>query len=127
MSDLTAVVAILATLLAAYWIAMYATDFCTRRGDQVISGVVEGVPMSKKARWMAIYCQWLPSAAFLVGFLLLVGVGLAQIAKGIDNHELTTFARVCGGFFALGGVFWALLGAFYLAHMVSAVRGVRAE
>jgi hypothetical protein len=122
MSNLSTAAVILATLITVYAIAMYVTDLCTRRGDQIIAGVTEGVVMSSKARWMAVYCQWMPSAAFLVGFLFLAAAGLLMIAKQITNPEVALFARGCAGFFAIGGVFWGVIGSIYLAHMISAVR-----
>jgi len=122
MSNLATAAVILATLVTVYAIAMYVTDLCTRRGDQIISGVTEGVPMSPKDRWMALYAQWLPYAAFLVGFLLMVALGLLTTAKQIENPELALFARGCAGFFVMGGIFWGVIGSIYLAHMISAVR-----
>jgi hypothetical protein len=64
----------------------------------------------------------MPSAAFLVGFLFLAAAGLLMIAKQITNPEVALFARGCAGFFAIGGVFWGVIGSIYLAHMISAVR-----
>ena len=44
MSDISTAAVILATLITVYAIAMYVTDLCTRRGDQIIGvGHDEGV------------------------------------------------------------------------------------
>jgi hypothetical protein len=83
--------------------------------------------MSAKDRWMALYAQWLPYAAFLVGFVLMVALGLLTIAKQVDNPEIALFARGCAGFFVIGSVFWGVVGSIYLAHMASAVRGSQHE
>lgn len=122
MSDVAITFAILALLTAVYTIAMHFSYVITRRADQILSGVVEGTKISLKARWMALWCQWVTWTAFLVGFLWLVGLGVFMLADMVESSRVTLFLRVCAGFAAIGGLIWLALGTTYIVHMFAALR-----
>jgi hypothetical protein len=122
MSEIATTGFILSVLIIVYAIAMHFSYVITRRADQILSGVVEGTPMSLKARWMALWCQWVTWVGFLVGFLWLVALGVFIMANMVESREVALFSRICAGFAVVGGFIWLALGATYIVHMFAALR-----
>ena len=123
MWNLIAIALVLVVTIAAYVIAMWVTTVTNRRSDEILYGVVDGVPASTKDRWLLLFTQWLPYAVFLIAFLLICAVGNIQIARCVDDPRVQLLGYMCAGFLAMGGFFWLLLGCgFVFPHMFSALR-----
>ncbi len=123
MWNLIATLAILGATILAYTIGMWVTRMINDRGDEILYGVVKGVPVSTKDRWFMLFTNWLPYALFLIGFLLIVAIGNVRIAKVVDDPTVATFGYLCAGFLAMGALFWLVLGlAATFPNMVAAIR-----
>jgi len=128
MWNLIAIALVLAVTIATYLIAMWVTKMTNDRGDEILYGLVKGVPTSIKDRWLMLFTQWLPYAVFLVAFLWITAVGNIQIARSVDDPRVQLLGYMCAGFLAMGGLFWLLLGCgFMFLNMVSALRQVGRE
>jgi hypothetical protein len=123
MWNLIAIALILVVTISVYFIAMWVTKMTNDRGDEILHGVVKGVPASTKDRWLMLFTQWLPYAVFLTAFLLIAAVGNVQIARTVEDPRVQLLGYMCGGFLAMGGLFWLLLGCgFVFLNMVSTLR-----
>jgi len=123
MWNLIATLAILGATIAAYTIGMWVTRMINERGDEILYGVVKGVPVSTKDRWFMLITNWLPYAVFLIGFLLIVAIGDVRIARAVDDPVVATFGYLCAAFLTTGATFWLLLGSIAtVPNMVAAIR-----
>ncbi len=57
MSNLTATALILALTMTTYTIAMWISFRTNERGDEILYGVVKGVPISTKDRWLFLFTR----------------------------------------------------------------------
>lgn len=122
MSNLAALLSMLgifiATFFGSYWVNTVIND----RGDQILSGVVKGAPVSPKNRRLMLFTQWLPYTAFLIAFLGVVGLGFLEVAREIEHPRAKILGYMCAMMCAGGAVFWGVLGSFLLTNMISVLR-----
>ena len=110
MWNLIAIALVLVVTIASYVIAMWVTRLTNDRGDEILHGLVKGIPMSSKDRWLMQFTQWLPYVTFLIAFLLISAVGDVQIARIADDPRLLLPGYMSTGFLASGALFLVLAG-----------------
>jgi hypothetical protein len=121
MSNTITVALFLAIAMATYAIGMWVTRATNERGDEVLTGVVKGIPVSVTARWLMLL-QWFAYASFLVGFLLIIFLGLLEMAHWVEEPRVSFVGYMCATMAAGGAVYWAVLGVFIFANLRSAIR-----
>jgi len=112
MSDLTILIAMAFLLMMATFLYFYIFEKIDRIGAQVLTGVLEGTPISMGAREAILVQMWVPR---LTG-LTCVGAFLAFMSLEIAGHVSDTNVRMLVHFttFVFAGI---AVGA--LAHTVS--------
>lgn len=122
MSSQITLLSILAVIIAVFVATYWASTVINSRGDEISSGVVKGIPVSPKARWLMLFTQFLTFYLFLVGFLLIVALGLWELAQGIEERGVSLLGYM-GAYLAVSGaVMWFVLGTSWFIHHWLTVR-----
>lgn len=127
MSSQTTLLLILAVIIAVFVATYWASTVINSRGDQISSGVVKGISVSSKARWLILFTQFLTFYLFLVGFLMIVGLGLWELAQGIEERGVAIVGYMGAYLAATGAVMWLFLGTIWFFHHWSSVRQAEAD
>lgn len=122
MSNLNAVGLILSLLIAGTFVTFYATKWIHVRSDAITTGLVQGVQIPRKERWMKLFHDWLPMAFGIAVFELVLAIGFLEIAENLTDEgaRLVAWLSAAGAGFAC--VFWFVLGISYFANCVSILR-----
>lgn len=118
-----AITVILTLTLATYVAAMWVTKVTNARGDKILFGVINGVEASPQDRRLMLVTMWLPYAAFLIAFLLVMAIGTVEFATSSQDPRVQTVGFMCALFLGAGGVFWFVLGFFFVLRRL--LRSIR--
>ncbi|NNE19210.1 MAG: hypothetical protein HKN10_12120 [Myxococcales bacterium] len=121
MPNLT-LLSILAVTIGGYTSCMWVTKMITGRGDDIVSGIIKGVPVSTRDRWLMLITDWLSWVALQVSLLIILGLGILEIARGANEPRVALIGYMCCVMCAFGAVFWTLLGSVLFANMMSTIR-----
>lgn len=127
MSSQAALFLILAVIIAVFVATYWAATIINSRGDEISSGVVKGISVSPKARWLMLFTQFLTFYLFLVGFLMIIGLGLWELAQGIEERGVSLVGYMGAYLAASGAVMWLVLGTIWFIHHWSSVRQAEAD
>jgi amino acid transporter len=127
MSSQTTLLSILAVIIAGFVATIWVSTVINSRGDEISSGVVKGIPVPAKARWLMLFTQFLTFYLFLVGFLMIIGLGLWELAQGVEEPAVSLLGYMGAYLSATGAVMWLLLGTSWFIHHLSVVRQAKAD
>ncbi len=113
---------ILALTLSMYFGGMWVSKIINDRNDEILSGVVKGIPVSTKYRWLMLFTNWLPYVIFLCAILLVTGTGVLELAREVEEPRVKIVGYMCAVVLVGGAGFWSILGIFVFANMLSALR-----
>ncbi|NNE19213.1 MAG: hypothetical protein HKN10_12135 [Myxococcales bacterium] len=122
MSNLTAIAMIAAITIAGYFVFLGAERWTHERGDALATGLLRGVPMSAKHRWLLLFNNWLPNALGTTTFSLAIALALVAVAREVNDPFIGFVAYLCAIGFGMGFAFWLLLGTSWLVFYVSLLR-----
>jgi hypothetical protein len=125
MSNFNAIGVILALLIASMFVTFYATKWSHIRSDAITTGIVRGVQISIKERWMKLFHDWLPMAFGIVIFELILAVGFLEIAENLTDDGVKLIAWLSAAAAGFSCAFWFVLGISYFANCVSILREAR--
>jgi len=122
MSDLTLILLLLATFALMVGCLLFAMAKGHERMDEIVSGVVNGIPTGTKYRWLLFYLDY--SGYFLVCVALLgvFALGFFKVAVLANDPNVAFVAYLCGGATAVGGAAMVTFVASWAVHMVSVLR-----
>jgi hypothetical protein len=122
MSDQVALLSTLtlftAAVLGAAWIHKTNND----RIDEILSGVVKGIPVPVSQRRLLLFTSWLPYVAFLTAWLLVLGLGIVESARWVEAPEVRLICYMCAMVLFGGAIFTVVLGSLLFANMLSVIR-----
>jgi len=122
MSDSIALLTILALFMTTYVILMWVVRLTNERGDEIVAGVVKGIPTPRKTRSLMLYTQYLPYCAFGLAFLTIMGLGILEIARGVEAPRVSLIGYMCATMLGASVLFIGVLVPFLFADMRAAVR-----
>jgi hypothetical protein len=122
MSNLNAIGLILAILIAGTFVTFYATKWIHIRSDAITTGIVRGISISTKERWMKLFHDWLPMAFGISLFDLILAVGFIEIAENLTDQGVILVAWLSGAAAGFSCVFWLILGISYFVNLVLILR-----
>ena len=122
MSNLTSILLMLATF--GFMLLVLALFFTRahERMDEIVTGVVNGVPVSTRYRWLLLLYDYLGYALACVVLLSVFGIGFFSAADGLTDPRLETLAYFCGSASAWGAVGVVVFVAAWVFYMVSLLR-----
>jgi hypothetical protein len=72
MSDLSALIAITFLCVAGAFIIIHVTQEANGYGAEIVTGVVQGTPVSTGTRLAMLFFMWMPHAGALIGMAFLL-------------------------------------------------------
>jgi hypothetical protein len=127
MSNLNEIGLILALLIATTFVSFYATKCTHIRSEGVTTGILRGVPISIKERWMILVQEWLPMASGNAVFNLIVAVGLLEIAGNVADVEIKILAWLSAVLAGFGCIGWVVQGSLFFSSWLSRLRQAEAD
>jgi hypothetical protein len=127
MSNLNEIGLILALLIATTFVSFYATKCAHIRSEGVTTGILRGVPISIKERWMILVQEWLPMASGNALFDLIVAVGLMEIAGNVVDVEIKVLAWLSAVLAGFGCISWVVQGSLFFTSWLSRLRQAEAD
>jgi predicted secreted protein len=113
---------ILAVIITLFFGSVWVSKTINDRQDEILTGVVKGVPVSTKYRWIMLFTNWLPFVVFLVAFLFVMALGLLELARGAEDERIRLLGYACAVLPTSGAAFWSILGVIEFSNMLSALR-----
>ena len=111
--------------VAVYAVVMWVNVVINRLSHEIRSGVLQGIRLSEKERWLLLYTNFLPYAAFAIALLLLSAAGLLASAKDVQSLGAKQVGYMCATFLGSGSAFMVLLSPFHFFSCRSAIQSVR--
>jgi hypothetical protein len=121
MPNLT-LLSILAVTMTGYFSCMWVTKMISQRGDDILSGIIKGVPVSTKDRRLMLFTDWLSWVALQIALLVILGLSLLEMARGAEEPSVELIGFMCATLCAFGATFWSILGSVLFANMMSVLR-----
>ena len=127
MSNLTAILLILATVLAAVFVIMWVTKMANAQRDAIITGLQQGVPLSAKHRWLIFSNDWIAAKYSMAGLSLILGFSYMRLGRGASDADVELVAFLSAGFAAFSALFLLVLGTSDLIFCISALRQTKQD
>jgi hypothetical protein len=127
MSDLTAIVLILAShgLLILCTIFLYNRSL--RRKDEIVAGVVRGLPVSTKERWNMLIFEFVGYGNIVMVQHGVFAFGYFRAASVAGNPAVGGVALLCGWAALFGLAATLVPGIALTSHLVSILRQAEAD
>jgi hypothetical protein len=122
MSDLTSIVLIAALFIPGFAVLLFADRWTHERGDALAIGVMQGVPLSTKHRWLLLFNNWLALAFGVTLYSLALAVVFAGVARNLTDSLAKSLAYLCAVGFGFSCAFWLILGTSWFIFYVSVLR-----
>jgi hypothetical protein len=91
-------------------------------GDQILTGVVDGVAMSVQQRMFRLYNYWVPYCGSVAASAGLLAFAQLQFAGQARDDGIRILAYLAALFGAAGAIGWLILGASAFNHYRSILR-----
>jgi hypothetical protein len=122
MSNVNAMGLIFAILIFRGFVISYTTHVIHLRSDAITTGIVRGVPISIKERWMILFHDWMPAAFGIAVFGVLLALGQLEIARQVNDEGIRLLACLSAGLAGFTSAFWLILGISYFTNCVLSLR-----
>jgi len=127
MSDLTTIILMLAVFVFASLAAIFFLGRMHKRCDNILTGVVDGVPVSLRSRWLYLWHDYL-GVSFALTFLLgVMAAGFVSVSEAVGDSSARNLAYLCAAVSGWGFVFNLVLGFLWVANLVSVLRQAEAD
>jgi len=127
MSDFTAIVLLLALFLSGFFVCGFLSRTMYKRCDDILSGVVNGVSVSLRSRWLFVLHDYMGHVVGLSLVAGVMGIGMVAASEALGDSNAAVVAQVCAvpafGFF----FFALLLGIIWMRHFVALLRKAEAD
>ena len=121
MAEPTIVVAILGSFALMVLSMAYLFVQAHIRKDQIVTGVINGMPVSAKHRWIMLFFDFLGYANACVVLLGVFAYGYFRVASALGDSLTGDVALLCGvaAAFGVGAVlFPVIILVFYMASVI---------
>ena len=111
MTDSTGVIVI--SFLGAVGIIcfFYITKMANDLAAQIMTGMINGHPISTDYRWLLLYQTWASYAVGVVGWGIFLAVAEAQVAALVSNEGIKTLGYLAAVIAGVGALNWLVNGA----------------
>jgi len=117
---------IVVVIILVFYTSQATVPIINKRGDEALSGVVRGVPVSLRTRQLMLFTHYMPLCVFLATYVLVAGIGLFGLARAAEDE----IARAVGYMGAVmcfsGSVVWIGLGGAWFLHTWAELRQAKA-
>ena len=127
MSNLSSIGLILGTAIALFAVVNYAIKMVNERMDEVVTGVVKGIPVSAEHRSRMLHNQWLPQNASLAAFVLAAAIAYDRLAQEISSAAIRSTAYLFAGLSGWVAFMFLILGGSQFLYCLSVLREARRD
>lgn len=106
---------------------MYVTKMTNDLAVQIVTGIMDGSPISTQQRRFLLYQTWAGYAVALVGLGIFLAAAQTQLAGSVADESVKTLGWLAAIVAALGSVNWLLNGAAEFLYYRSVVREAEAD
>ena len=104
MSDLTTLIAMTFLVAIATFLYYYIHEKVNRIGDQILTGMVQGMRISKRARHAMLFQMWAPYQTGAIGVGVFFTFAALEIADHVGDKDVKTLAYFAAFLFAIAAV-----------------------
>lgn len=122
MSDQSVLLSIMVMIVVTFYSALVVTPLLLDRFDAALSGSVKGMPMSIQTRRLLLVTQAVPICAFICGFLLVVGLGVLELARTAEEPRVKVVGSMAASLAFIGALAYFGMGGVWWFHVSSAMR-----
>jgi len=130
MSDMSEVMAI-AALLVAYALGTLSIVFCFQRAlrhkDQIVTGLIDGVPVSPKHRWRTLFFDFMAYSNTCILLSAVFAFAYFRAASVAGDSMVGDVALLMGGAAAFAAVGILLTVIALVVYLVSTLREIIAD
>ena len=127
MSNLNAIGLIAAIFIGSYAAFLFADRWIHNRGDAIATGLVQGIPMTTKHRWLMLFNNWFTVVFSMVAFAFIVSAIFVGIARNVGDPFVQSLAYVCAFGFSGISLVWVVMGGSWLLHYWRMLRQAEAS
>ncbi|NNE19212.1 MAG: hypothetical protein HKN10_12130 [Myxococcales bacterium] len=122
MSDQSVLLSIMVMVVVTFYSAMTVTPILLDRLDGALSGIVKGMPVPLRTRRLLLVTQAVPLFAFICGFLLVVGLGVLELARAAEEPRVKVVGSMAASLAFIGAVAYLGMGSVWWFHVSSEMR-----
>jgi hypothetical protein len=122
MSDQSVLLSIMVMVVVTFYSALAVTPLLLDRLDSALSGIVKGMPVSIQTRRLLLVTQVVPLCAFICGFLLVVGLGVLELARAAEEPRVKVVGSMAASLAFIGALAYFGMGGVWWFHVSSAMR-----
>ena len=127
MSNLSAIGLILGTFTVAFVAVNYVGKIVNDRFDEVLLGVIDGVPVSAKHRTLMLYSQCLPTQSSVAAFCVIGALAYLRLAEEIADPSVRGVAYICAGLSVWAAIMLVALGFNHWLLAASTLRQTKPD
>lgn len=113
---------IMITTTSSFIVTFWAIRMANKRGDEALLGVLRGVPISTRTRWMILITHYMGLAAFLVAYLAVITFVLLELARNAVEPTVSTIGYMAVVLWTGGLIFLLVTAAAWVYHVSTAIR-----
>jgi predicted secreted protein len=118
---------LVALFFASIFVYAYLDSMVRLEANPVVTGVIQGVPISAKYRRLLLHSRWVGSVAVTIAYLCTVAMGFALTGMDIDAEKPRLFAWMGAFLAALAAMSWILQAPGSYLHLRSMLRQTEAS
>jgi len=103
MSDFNAVGLVMVLVIANTSLHFFMDKLVRHRADAVVTGIIRGVLVPTKHRWLVLQNSWLPAIAALIVFESGMTLGWILLGRNAGTEEVKLLAYLGAFIFFVGG------------------------
>ena len=127
MSNVATAGMIVALATAGLFFYYFLDRWVQDRVAVILTGVLHGVSISTKDRWMLLHTSWLGGMGGGIGFYLIFAVMFLVLGRQIDTEEVRLLAYLMTFFTLVGTAAWVYQGVHWLFRLMSVLRQAEAD
>jgi phage shock protein PspC (stress-responsive transcriptional regulator) len=127
MSDLAAIVLIMVIGLAHFYVFILLDRMRKERENEIITGVIGGVAVSTRYRWLSLYTSWISPATMQLGISVLMVIVYLVMAENVDDEGVRLVAYSVAFFGSIGVLGSLMMSALGYVHLASVVRQAESD
>jgi len=127
MSNLNAILLILALSIPAVFIYLVMDRLVIDRADAVATGIVRGVPVSIEYRRFLLNITWATTVGVLVAFQSIITIGWTLVGKNVNAEEASLYAYLMAFFGFCSVLAWIPGGLIWYVRLRSVLRQAEAD
>jgi predicted secreted protein len=127
MSDSTTIALIIASFFPGTFAIFYISKMTNDVGNEIVTGVIRGIPISTKARWLVLHQTWVGYVLGAVGCGVMIAALNVQIAAHATDAGIQTLAYMAAFFGAFAAIIWVLGAVSGFIYYRSVLRQAEAD